>query len=142
MSRIKNCLTLAAGAAAGLFLAALGSSATAAADTAPATPDPMGVLGQVVANSATIPQQLLAGTTSALAPTAAPAQQPIATATLNMPQTPSALSPATAGPAGLPALTSLPGTLSSVLPFQLPGTAPAAAPAVAAPTVQLIPGLP
>lgn len=145
MSRIRNCLTVAAGAAAGLFLTALASSATAHADTVPINPGLPSVLEQVVASSTAIPQQLLQTTASTLGgtpltPSASPAQAPIATATLNVPQTTS--SPA-APTSGLPGLSNL----SSVLPFPMPnfgGTAPvAAAPApVAPPAVLLIPGLP
>ncbi|HTM84821.1 MAG TPA: hypothetical protein VL179_07950 [Mycobacterium sp.] len=165
MSRIRNCLTVTVGAAAGLFLAALASNVTANADTVPINPGLPAMFEQVVASSATIPQQLLQTTTSALsgtslAPTgpAAPAQSPIATATFNVPPSPSA---APAAPAGLPGLSGLPANLSSLLPFPLPnfsGTAPVAAASTAAmpgavlpsapmtavtpPAVMLIPGLP
>ncbi len=151
MSRIRNCLTVAAGAAAGLFLTALASSATATADTVPINPGLPGVVEQVVASSTTIPQQLLQTTTSALsgtplAPTASPAQAPIATATLNVPQTSSTTAPATSS-TGLPGI---PANLSSVLPFPMPNfgsTTPVAAPTapvapVTPPAVMLIPGLP
>ncbi|MCV7384720.1 hypothetical protein [Mycolicibacter longobardus] len=165
MSRIRNCLTVAAGAAAGLFLAALASSATANADTVPINPGLPGVVEQVVAQSTSIPQQLLQTTTSALsgttlAPAATPGQSPIATATLNVPQAPGAQTAATSA-TGLPGLSSLPDSLSSVLPFPMPnfgGSAPVAAtPTAFAPTgylpsapvapvtpmeVVLIPGLP
>lgn len=168
MSRIRNYLTAAAGVAAGLFLGALASSATAGADTVPVNPGLPSVVEQVVASSATIPQQLLQTTTSALsgttlAPAAAPGQAPIATASFNVPPAPSAVAPANPA-AGLPGLSALPANLSSVLPFPMPnfgGTAPvAAAPTAFAPTgylptapiapvapvspmeVMLIPGLP
>lgn len=163
MSRIRNCLTVAAGAAAGLFLGALASSSVASADVAPINPGLPSVLEQVVASSATIPQQLLQTTASALggstlAPAAAPAQSPIATATFNVPPTQS-----TAAPAGASGLSGLPATLGSMLPFPMPnfgGAAPAAAaptsmvpafmpaaaaapmPAVSPVEVMLIPGLP
>lgn len=163
MSRIRTCLTAAAGAAAGLFLGALATSATANADTAPINPGLPGVVEQMVASSATIPQQLLQTTTSALSGTSvapAPAQPPIATATLNVPPSSNALNPA--GPAttasGLPGLSNIPANLSSVLPFPMPnfggpvaaaptGMVPAFTPtapvAPAAPVeVMLIPGLP
>jgi hypothetical protein len=166
MSRIRNCLTVAAGAAAGLFLATLASSATAHADTVPINPGLPGVFEQVVASSTTIPQQLLQTTTSALSGTSlmpsapAPAQSPIATATFNVP--PSSPAPATQA-TGLPGLPGFPADLSSVLPFPMPnfgGTTAAAAPttmipgafapsvpvapvAAASPMeVMLIPGLP
>lgn len=165
MSRIRNCLTVAAGAAAGLFVAALASSATAGADTVPINPGLPGVFEQVVASSTSIPQQLLQSTASALsgtalAPPAAPAQAPLATASFNVPPTSSAMTqpaPAT----GLPGLSNLPASLSSVLPFPMPnfgGTSPVAvAPTAFAPSgylpaapvasvapmeVMLIPGLP
>lgn len=161
MSRIRNCLTVAAAAAAGLFLGALASSSVASADVAPINPGLPSVLEQVVASSATIPQQLLQTTASALsgstlAPAAAPAQSPIATATFNVPPTQS-----TAAPAGASGLSGLPATLGSMLPFPMPnfgGAAPAAAaptsmvpaafmpaapmPAVSPVEVMLIPGLP
>ena len=150
MSRIKGFLTVTAGAAAGLFLTALASGATANADTAPINPGLPGMFEQVVASSAAIPQ-LLQSTASALtgAPltqTAATPQAPIATATLNMPQAPStAASPAGAAATGLPGF---PGNLSSMLPFPLPnlgGTAPVApaptvlSPAAAIPSAMLPP---
>lgn len=158
MSRIRNHLTIAAGAAAGLFLAAFAASASATADTAPINPGLPGVVEQMVASSTTLPQQLLQTTTSALSGTslapATPAQSPIATATLNVPPT---STPATQ-PAALPGLSGFPGNLSSMLPFPLPnfgGTTPvAAAPTAMVPTafapsvaatpmeVMLIPGLP
>jgi hypothetical protein len=162
MSRIRNCLTVAAGAAAGLFLAALASSAGANADTVPINPGLPGVVEQMVASSATLPQQLLQTTTSALsgtslAPAASPAQSPIATATFNVPPTSNAATPATQA-TGLPGLPGFPANLSSVLPFPMPnfgGTTPVAAaptamvPGAFAPTapatpmeVMLIPGLP
>lgn len=155
MSRIRKYLTVAAGAAAGMFLGALASSTAATADTAPINPGLPGVVEQMVASSTAIPQQLLQTTTSALsgtplAPAASPAQSPIATATLNVPQTTTTASQPTA----LPGL----ANLSSVLPFPLPnfgGTTPVAAapttmgPGIFAPTapvtpmeVMLIPGLP
>ncbi|MEB3064831.1 MULTISPECIES: hypothetical protein [Mycolicibacter] len=143
MSRIRNCLTVAAGAAAGLFLGALASSAVASADVAPINPGLPSVLEQVVASSATIPQQLLQTTASALsgstlAPAAAPAQSPIATATFNVPPTQS-----TAAPAGTSGLSGLPASLGSMLPFPMPnfgGAAPAAmAPTAMAPT-SMVPG--
>lgn len=167
MSRIRNYLTVAAGAAAGLFLAALASSATANADIAPINPGLPGVVEQFVASSTSIPQQLLQTTTSALSgttlsPAALPGQSPIATATFNVPPASSAAPAASA--AGLPGLSNLPASLSSVLPFPMPnfgGTAPvAAAPTAFAPggylpsaamapvapvspmEVMLIPGLP
>lgn len=169
MSRIRNCLTVTVGAAAGLFLAALASNVTANADTVPINPGLPAMFEQVVASSASIPQQLLQTTASALsgtslAPTgpAAPAQSPIATATFNVPPSPSALTPAAqTAPAGLPGLSGIPANLSSLLPFPLPnfgGTAPVAAAstatmpgavlpsapmtAVTPPAVMLIPGLP
>ncbi|BBX14985.1 hypothetical protein [Mycobacterium novum] len=159
MSRIRKYLTVAAGAAAGMFLGALASSTAATADTAPINPGLPGVVEQMVASSTAIPQQLLQTTTSALsgtplAPAASPAQSPIATATLNVPQT---TTPASQ-PTGLPGLSGLPANLSSVLPFPMPnfgGTTPVAAapttmvPGAFAPTapvtpmeVMLIPGLP
>ncbi|OBH15324.1 hypothetical protein EHH44_01975 [Mycolicibacter terrae] len=159
MSRIRNCLTVAAGAAAGLFLAALASSATANADTVPLNPGLPGVVEQVVASSATIPQQLLQTTTSALsgtsvAPAASPAQAPIATATFNVPPAAGAPAPGTQA-AGLPGLSGFPANLTSVLPFPLPNFGPstptptAVVPAAFAPSapvtpmeVMLIPGLP
>ncbi|MEO6795296.1 MAG: hypothetical protein ABI253_16275 [Mycobacterium sp.] len=167
MSRIRNCLTVTAGAAAGLFLGALASSVTANADTVPINPGLPAMFEQVVASSATIPQQLLQTTSSALsgtslAPAASPAQAPLATATFNVPPSPSALNPAApATPAGLPGLSGFPANLTSLLPFPLPnlgGTAPVAAvstatmpgavlpstpmTAVTPPAVMLIPGLP
>ncbi|MEB3022032.1 hypothetical protein [[Mycobacterium] crassicus] len=164
MSRIRNCLTVAAGAAAGLFLAALASSATANADTVPINPGLPGVFEQVVASSTTLPQQLLQTTASALSgtaltPAATPAQAPIATATFNVPPTQTAATQATSS--GLPGLSGFPGNLGSLLPFPMPnfgGTAPTAVaptsmvPAGFMPTapvapvtpmeVMLIPGLP
>lgn len=143
MSRIRNCLTVAAGTAAGLFLGALASSAVASADTVPINPGLPGVFEQVVASSATIPQQLLQTTASALsgstlAPTAGPAQSPIATATFNVPPTQN-----TMAPAGASGLSGLPATLGSMLPFPMPnfgGAAPTAmAPAAVAPA-SLVPG--
>lgn len=169
MSRIRKCLTFTASAAAGLFLAALASSATAAADTAtPVSPGWPGLVEQMVTSSANLPQQLLQTTTSALtgsplAPAAAPANAPIASATLNIPQTSTALTPGAGVPAGLQNLPglSMPGNLSSVLPFPLPNlggvtptvpTAPVGLPAGFLPSipvpppapieVQLLPGLP
>lgn len=159
MSRIRNCLTVAAGAAAGLFLTALASSATAGADAVPINPGLPGVVEQVVASSTTIPQQLLQTTTSALsgtsvAPAAAPAQSPIATATFNVPPTSSGLTPATQA-TGLPGLAGFPANLTSVLPFPMPNFGPstptptAVVPGAFAPSapvapmeVMLIPGLP
>lgn len=161
MSRIRNCLTVAAGAAAGLFLAGLASSATANADAVPINPGLPGVFEQMVASSTMIPQQLLQTTTSALsgtslAPAASPAQSPIATATFNVPPSSTAATPAQA--TGLPGLSGFPANLSSVLPFPMPnfgGTTPvAAAPTAMVPgaftpsapvspmEVMLIPGLP
>lgn len=141
MSRIRNCLTIAVGAAAGLFLGALASSATANADMVPINPGLPGVVEQVVASSATIPQQLLQTTASALSgttmtPATSPAQAPIATATLNVPQTQAATSPA--GATGLPGLPGFPADLSSVLPFPMPnfgGTTP-----VTAASTSMVPG--
>ncbi|HET9876205.1 MAG TPA: hypothetical protein VFQ37_10625 [Mycobacterium sp.] len=133
MSRIRTGITVTAGAAAGLFLATLASSATATADTAiPVNPGLPGVVEQMLASSAGIPQLLQTATSALtgapLAPAASPAPAPIATATLNMPQTPAAQ-----GTPGAP----VPGNLASVLPFPLPnfgGTAPtAAAPSVTLP---------
>ncbi|BBX22705.1 hypothetical protein MTER_21160 [Mycolicibacter terrae] len=158
MSRIRNCLTVAAGAAAGLFLSALASSATAGADAVPINPGLPGVVEQVVASSTTIPQQLLQTTTSALSGTsmapAAPAQSPLATATFNVPPTSSAMTPTTQA-TGLPGLSGFPANLTSVLPFPMPNFGPptpaptAAVPSVFAPSapvapmeVMLIPGLP
>lgn len=169
MSRIRKYLTVAAGAAAGLFLGALASSATANADTVPINPGLPGVVEQMVASSTSIPQQLLQTTTSALsgttfAPPAAPAQSPLATATFNVPPSPTAMPQQQASATGLPGLGNLPASLSSVLPFPMPnfgGPAPvAAAPTAFAPSgylptipvapvapvspmeVMLIPGLP
>lgn len=163
MSRIRTYLTVAAGAAAGLFLGALASSATANADTVPINPGLSGVVEQMVASTANLPQQLLQTTTSALsgttlAPPAAPGQAPLATATFNVPPSPSALPQQQAAATGLG---NLPASLSSVLPFPLPnfgGPAPvpaattALAPSGYLPTVpvapvspmevMLIPGLP
>ncbi|OBG34708.1 MULTISPECIES: hypothetical protein [Mycobacteriaceae] len=168
MSRIRKYLTVAAGAAAGLFLTALASSATANADTAPINPGLSGVVEQMVASSTSLPQQLLQTTTGALsgttfAPPATPGQAPLATATFNVPPSPSAM-PQQQAATGLPGLGNLPASLSSVLPFPLPnfgGSAPVpAAPTAFAPTgylpsvpvapvapvtpmeVMLIPGLP
>lgn len=162
MSRIRNCLTVAAGAAAGLFLTALASSATASADAVPINPGLPGVVEQMVASSTTIPQQLLQTTTSALsgtsvAPAASGAQSPLATATLNVPQTSGATAPASQA-GGLPGLSGFPANLTSVLPFPMPNFGPttpvptAVAPTVFAPSapvapmppmeVLLIPGLP
>lgn len=166
MSRIRKYLTVAAGAAAGLFIAALASSATANADTVPINPGLPGVVEQMVASSTSLPQQLLQTTTSALsgttyAPPATPGQAPLATATFNVPPSPSAMPQQQASATGLPGLGNLPASLSSVLPFPMPnfgGPAPvAAAPTAFAPTgylptvpvapvspmeVMLIPGLP
>ncbi|MFL0179072.1 MULTISPECIES: hypothetical protein [unclassified Mycobacterium] len=166
MSRIRKYLTAAAGAAAGLFIAALASSATANADTVPINPGLPGVVEQMVASSTSLPQQLLQTTTSALsgttfAPPATPGQAPLATATFNVPPSPSAMPQQQASATGLPGLGNLPASLSSVLPFPMPnfgGPAPvAAAPTAFAPTgylptvpvapaspmeVMLIPGLP
>lgn len=165
MSRIRTYLTIAAGAAAGLFLGAVASSATAHADTVPINPGLPGVVEQMVASSASLPQQLLQTTTSALsgtsfAPPAAPGQAPLATATFNVPPAANTVSQSTAA-TGLPGLANLPASLGSMLPFPMPnfgGTAPvAAAPTAFAPTgylptvpvapvspmeVMLIPGLP
>lgn len=143
MSRIKSFLTVTAGAAAGLFLTALASGATANADTAvgPALP---GVFEQVVASSAAIPQQLLQSTASALTgtpltPAASTAQGPLATATLNMPQMPGTTTPAASPSAtGLPGLSGL-SNLSSVLPFPLPNLGGAAAPVAPAAPAMLAP---
>lgn len=172
MSRITSRIAVVvAGAAAGFVLSALGSAATANADTAiPVNPGLGGLFEQVVASSASIPAQLLQTASSlgssslggsGLAPAAAPGQAPLATATLNMPQnlTPTgAQAPQSAAPAsGLSGLTALPGDLGAMLPFPMPnlaGTAAApaaavgAAPMVSAPIVSaipspvLIPGLP
>ncbi|MGB3521390.1 MAG: hypothetical protein WBA50_07930 [Mycobacterium sp.] len=166
MSRIRKYLTVAAGAAAGLFIAALASSATANADTVPINPGLPGVVEQMVASSTSLPQQLLQTTTSALsgttfAPPATPGQAPLATATFNVPPSPSAMPQQQASATGLPGLGNLPASLSSVLPVPMPnfgGPAPvAAAPTAFAPTgylptvpvapvspmeVMLIPGLP
>jgi|GEM_PF-3316501 len=166
MSRIRKYLTVAAGAAAGLFLTALASSATADADTAPINPGLSGVVEQMVASSTSLPQQLLQTTTSALsgttfAPPAAPGQAPLATATFNVPPSPSAMPQQQAAATGLPGLGNLPASLSSVLPFPLPNFGgPAPAPTAFAPSgylptapvapvapvspmeVMLIPGLP
>lgn len=54
MSRIRKYLTVAAGAAAGLFIAALASSATANADTVPINPGLPGVVEQMVASSTSL----------------------------------------------------------------------------------------
>ncbi|OBI09138.1 hypothetical protein A5715_13690 [Mycolicibacter heraklionensis] len=161
MSRIRKYLTVAAGAAAGLFLGALASSAVASADVAPINPGLAGVVEQMVASSTSIPQQLLQTTTSAisgttLAPPAAPGQAPLATATLNVPPALNTAPQQQASATGLPGLGNLPASLSSMLPFPLPnfGGAPVAAPAAVAPSgylptapvtpmeVMLIPGLP
>lgn len=129
MSRIRSRITvIAAGAAAGLFLAALGSSASATADTTiPVNPGLGGLFEQVVASSATIPQQLLATTASTLVGSS-PAPRSVAPA------------------AGLSGLSALPDSLGSMLPFPMPnlGTtgATVAAPAAAIPSPVLIPGLP
>lgn len=154
MSRIRNCLTIAAGAAAGLFLSALASNAIANADTAPMNPGLPSVVEQMVASTATIPQQLLQTTTSALsgtplAPAASPAQSPLATATFTVPPTHNAMSPAASassvpGLSSLPGLSGLPGNLSSLLPFPMPnfgGSAPVA-PAPTAYAPALLPSLP
>lgn len=150
MSRIRSFLTVTAGAAAGLFLTALAGSATAAADTvAPTIPGLPGVVDQVIASSTSLPQQLLQTTTSALtgAPAAAPAPAgpaPLATATVNLPQGPAALTPGLAPTAaGMPAIPGLQGfqlptSLSSVLPFPLPNLGGTSA-TVAAPSLS-IPG--
>lgn len=147
MSRIRKCITVTAGAAAGLFLTALASSATAAADPVTSTiPGLPGVVDQVIGG---IPQQLLQSTTSALtggpltgAPLTGAAPQapaPIASATLNLPQAPSALTPGAAPATGVPGLSGfqMPTNISSLLPFPLPnlagGTAPVAAPSVPVP---------
>lgn len=142
MSRIRNCLTIAAGAAAGIFLTALASSATANADAVPINPGLPSVVEQVVASSATLAPQLLQTTASALGgtaltPAASPAQSPIATATLNVPQTQNATAPAS--PAGLPGLSGLPESLGSILPIPLPNFGGSSVPAPAAPT-SMIPG--
>lgn len=128
MSRIKKTLTVGAGAAAGLFMTALASSAAAGADPAgPIIPGLPGVVDQVIASSANLPQQLLQTTASALtgSPLTSPAPAgpaPIATATINLPQTPAGLTPGAVpatGASTLPGLTG-PLNLSSVLPFPLP----------------------
>lgn len=167
MSRVRKYLTVAAGAAAGLFLGALASSATATADAVPINPGLAGVVEQMVATSTSLPQQLLQTTTSALsgttlAPPTAPGQAPLATATLNVPPTSTASTAASqaTSAAGLPGISNLPASLSSVLPFPLPNFGPtpvAAAPTAFAPSgylptapvapvtpmeVVLIPGLP
>lgn len=143
MSRIRNSITVTVGAAAGLFLTALASGGAASADTvAPTIPGLSGVVDQVITG---IPQQLLQTTTSALTgapltPAAAPAPTPLASATLNLPQTPAALTPGAvpaAGPSILPGI-QLPSSISSLLPFPLPNLAGTSG-SVAAPSVT-IPG--
>jgi hypothetical protein len=125
MSRIRNCITYTAGAAAGLFLAGLASSATATADTAtPTNPDLPGLFEQVITAPSSIPQQLLQTTSSALggAPATPPTPSPVATDTVNLPGGPATAMPGAGAPAGTPAVPGLPGTgnLSSLLPFPLP----------------------
>lgn len=157
MSRIRNCLTVAAGAAAGLFLSALASSATAGADAVPINPGLPGVVEQVVASSTTIPQQLLQTTTSALSGTsmapAAPAQSPLATATFNVPPTSSAMTPTTQATGLRTVRLSGQSDIGAAVPdaqLRSPTPAPTAAvPSVFAPSapvapmeVMLIPGLP
>ena len=144
MSRIRNRITVAAGAASGLFLTALASSAIAAADTAPLIPGFPGV-EQMIASSAGIPQQLLQSTTSALtgAQQAPAAPAPIASATVNLPQTPAGLIPGAVAPAapaaGAPAVPGLqmPANLSSLFPFPLPNLGGTST-AVTAPTVPTV----
>lgn len=162
MSRIRTYLTVAAGAAAGLFLAAFAANATANADALPINPGLPGVVEQMVASSTSLPQQLLQTTTSVLGgngfgPAAAAPQGPLATATLTVPPTSSGVSGSPAN-SGMPSLSNLPNALSSVLPFPLPNFgAPTPAPTSFAPRgffptapvspvapmeVTLIPGLP
>jgi hypothetical protein len=126
MSRTRNSLVVTVGAAAGLFLGALATSATAAADTAvPAGPTPSlpGILGQMVGAPTNLPQQLLQSTTSAL--TGGPAM-PAAGAPANVPQ---AVVPGAAAASAPPGgLSSFPGSgdLSGMLPMLMPnlGSAP------------------
>jgi hypothetical protein len=141
MSRIRNGITFTAGAVAGLFLAALASSATATADTGtPTIPGLPGLVEQVITSPASIPQQLLQTTTAALtgAPMT-PATPPIASATVSLPQAPAALAPTGGTAAGLPAMPGLPvpTNLTSVLPFPMPNfggtTASIAAPSATLP---------
>ncbi|HEX7322461.1 MAG TPA: hypothetical protein VF299_05920 [Mycobacterium sp.] len=151
MSRIRKCTTVTgvvAGAAAGLFITALASSATASADTAtPVIPGLGGVIERVLNAPGTIPQQLLQ-TTSALTGVGAPQPAypaPGLTPNGYLPQMPMTAQPA--APAGSSAL-------SSVLPFPIPnlGGTPAPAPAPmatlpgalfpSAPTVQTVPVTP
>jgi hypothetical protein len=122
MSHIRNCITFGVGAASGLFLAALASSATATADIA--TPTIPGLPGLVEQVTSGIPQQLLQTTTSALggAPMTPVTPPPVATATVNLPGSPATAVPGIGNPAGAPAATGLPvpGNLTSWLPFPLP----------------------
>jgi hypothetical protein len=133
MSRIKICTTYAAGVAAGLFLGALASSATAAADTAtPANPGLPALVEQVITSPSSIGQQLLQTTSSALggAPVKPATPPPVASATVNLPGSPAGVLPGAPGaPVGAPSVPglSLPGNLASVLSLPLPnfgGTAP------------------
>jgi hypothetical protein len=141
MSRIKTRTTYAAGAAAGLFLAALASSAAATADTAtPTYPGLPGLVEQVITSPAGIPQQLLQTASSALggAPVTPATPPPVASATVNLPGSPAGIIPGAGAPAGTPSLPGLPapGNLSSLLPFPLPnlgGTGAFLPPAPAAP---------
>lgn len=150
MSRTRNLIVATAGVAAGLFLGELASSATAAADpaTIPA-PGLPGLVEQIVTSPASIPQQILATTSSALAGTpAVPASPPLANATITLPQTPAAGLPgmAPAAPTAPTGLAAMPGDLSRILPFPLPnfGTTPTAptatAPSLVAPPAT-VPGL-
>ncbi|OHV05569.1 hypothetical protein [Mycobacterium talmoniae] len=138
MSRTRNWLVLAAGAAAGLFMTALATSASAAADTAaPSNPAPglPGLVSQVVTSPASIPQQILQTTTSALtgAPATPATPPPLASASVNLPNPASATGSAPVGQSNLPGVSGVPGIpgtgdLSRMLPVPMPnfGTAPAA----------------
>lgn len=138
MSLTRKLIVATAGAAAGLFLGALATSATAAADpVANPVPGLPGLVEQFVTSPGGIGQQILQTTTAALggAPAlpAAPATPPLANATINLPQTsPVAGTPlAPSTPAGL---ASVPGDISRMLPFPMPnlGTTPTA-PALTSP---------
>ncbi|MEZ0364514.1 hypothetical protein ACAG26_12540 [Mycobacterium sp. pUA109] len=135
MSRIRNWMVLTAGAAAGLFMTALATSASAAADTAaPSNPAPglPGLVSQVVTSPASIPQQILQTTTSALtgAPATPATPPPLASASVNLPNPASATGTAPVGQSNLPGVPGIPGTgdLSRMLPVPMPnfGTAPVA----------------
>lgn len=147
MSRTRNLIVATAGAAASLFLGALATSATAAADpaTSPA-PGLPGVVEQLVTGPSSIGQQILQSTSSALgaapaAPAAPATPPPLANATINLPQATSPVAGAPAVPTTPAGLASLPGDLSKMLPFPMPnlGTTPTA-PAVTAP-VSMVPSV-